>query len=139
MSSRATLAWRYWFVTALLLTAVVAGWGLAMPLAIALSAVQIGHFLYRERSLAAFPTQVRIGYLLWMLAAQWPPLEVMFWILFVGTWANVLAGYCPLARMMSLLPWNRTLAFSPRLVWTVFFTPPVQGSILQLVRRPATG
>jgi len=40
-------------------------------------------------------------------------------------------GYCTMARLVSLFPWNRTEAFSGRLLVRTFFSPPVRGNILQ--------
>jgi hypothetical protein len=49
----------------------------------------------------------------------------------VGTWAMVLVGYCPLARALSLLPWNRRQPLSADLVRRTFLSPPVRGSIVE--------
>lgn len=35
--------------------------------------------------------------------------------------------YCPLARMLYLLPWNRQEDFSVEFVARVFLSPPVEG------------
>ena len=43
----------------------------------------------------------------------------------------VLFGYCLLARVLSLFPWNRTEPFSMQLVLSTFFSAPVPGNILQ--------
>lgn len=125
------VSWWYWAATALLLIAALCGWSPGLPMATALSGVQVIHFGIRERSLTAFPVQVRIAYTLWLLVAMWPPLTWLIWVPAIGTPAQVLFGYCTLARCLSLLPWNRDEALSWRLVWRTFSMPPVRGCILQ--------
>lgn len=126
-----SLAWWYWLVTVCLLTAGVVGWPAGFQLAIGLTVFQLIHFAIRKRSLTAFPVQVRVGYLLLLLVALAEPLQWIYWIPTIGTWARVLCGYCTMARTVSLLPWNRKEAFSVSLLRRTFLCPPVRGSILQ--------
>jgi len=125
------ISWWYWAATSVLLIAGLAGHYEAFYLATALSGLQIAHFRLREDSFAAFPVQVRIAYTGLLLLALWPPLGWVFWIPAIGTPAQVLFGYCTLARCLSLLPWNRREFLSWRLVWRTFTAPPVKGNILQ--------
>jgi len=74
----------------------------------------------REGELAAFPVQVRAAYLALLVAGLYPPLGFIHWVQLVGTWAMVLVGYCPLARALSLLPWNRSQPLSAALVRRTF-------------------
>lgn len=126
-----TIGWWYWLVTVCLLTAGVLGWQTGFLLAIGLTLFQLIHFIMRERSLTAFPIQVRVGYLLLLLVALPVKLQLIYWIPMIGTWAQVLFGYCTMARMVSLLPWNRNQAFSVDLLKRTFFSAPVRGNILQ--------
>jgi len=89
------------------------------------------HFRLREGSFAAFPVQVRLAYTAILLVALWTPMNWLFWIPAIGTPAQVLFGYCALARCLSLLPWNRREPLSRRLVWRTFAAKPVRGNILQ--------
>jgi hypothetical protein len=123
--------WWYWLVTAILLAAYVAGSRAAIFAAIALGAVQLVHFAARERSLRAFPVQVRAAYLALLVVGLVPPLGFIHWVQLAGTWAMVLVGYCPLARALSLLPWNRRQPFSAALARRAFLSPPVRGSIVE--------
>lgn len=125
------LSWQYWFVTACLLTAGVAGYPTAFLLAIGLTVVQLIHFTIREGRVTAFPVQVRFWYLMLLLVALPEPLRVIYWIPTVGTWAQVIFGYCTMARCVSLLPWNRKEPFSFDLVSRTFFSRPVPGNIMQ--------
>lgn len=130
------ISWWYWAVTSVLLIVGLAGRFEAFYLAIVLSAFQVVHFRLREGSFAAFPVQVRVAYTGILLLALWPPVHWLFWIPAIGTVAQVLFGYCTLARLLSLLPWNRREPLSWRLVWRTFVSRPVKGNILQ--GQPAT-
>ena len=131
------IKWWYWLATAILLVGAVAGVSAAILAAIALTAVQLIHFATRERALAAFPVQVRAAYLALLVAGLYPPLGFIHWVQLVGTWAMVLVGYCPLARALSLLPWNRRQPLSADLVRRTFLSPPVRGSIVDAINdRP---
>jgi len=125
------LSWWYWAATSLLLIVGLAAQFHAFYLAIALSVVQVIHFRVRERSFAAFPVQVRMSYAGFLLLAAWTPMHWLFWLPAIGTPAQVLFGYCALARCLSLLPWNRREPFSSNLAWRTLSTPPLKGNILQ--------
>ena len=126
-----TLGWWYWLVTVCLLTAGLSGWTDGFRWAIALTAFQMIHFAIRERSITAFPVQVRFGYLLLLLVALPTPLQPLYWVPVIGTWAQIFFGYCTMARLVSLLPWNRKEPFSFTLVLRTFLSAPVRGNILQ--------
>jgi hypothetical protein len=125
------LSWWYWFVTACLLTAGVAGYKIGFVLAIGLSLVQLIHFSIREKSMTAFTVQVRFWFLIVVLVALPEPMQIIYWLPVAGTWARSIFGYCLLARTLSLLPWNRQVPFSSGLLIRAFFSRPVRGTILQ--------
>lgn len=123
MFPRRDLAWRYWFLTVILLAVgLLAKWQEAIPLVIGLSVVQVVHFIWREQRWTSFPVQVRLAYLGLLLLGLWPSFGWVHWIQFIGTTARVTVGYCLLSRMLSLLPWNRTETLSGELVYRTFFT-----------------
>jgi hypothetical protein len=125
------IGWRYWVVTAGLLTYGVLGNPIGFMLAIGLTVFQLFHFIVRERSITAFPIQVRFCHLLLLLVALPEPLQLIFWIPTIGTWAQIIFGYCTMARIVSLFPWNRSEKFSLALLKKTFFSRPVRGSIKQ--------
>lgn len=125
------VSWWYWAVTSVLLIVGLAGTFEAFYLAAGLSAVQVVHFRLREGSFAAFPVQVRVAYTALLLLALWEPMNLLFWVPAIGTPAQVLFGYCTLARCLALLPWNRRDPLTWRLAWRTFTAPPVRGNILQ--------
>lgn len=124
--------WWYWLVIVAFLSAGVSGWADGFLFAIGFSALQLMHFTLRERSIAAFPPQVRLGYLMMLLLFFSLPENFLwlFWLPTIGTWATVLFGYCSMARIVSLLPWNRKEAFSLGLLKRTFLSAPVRGNIL---------
>lgn len=125
------LSWWYWLATVGFLTGGVCGYPLGFLLAIGLTVIQLAHYALTEPSLAAFSIQVRAWYLGLLLVALPGPLQPLYWLPTIGTWALVLFGYCGMARFVSLLPWNRHRPLSLRLVRTTFLSPPVRGSILE--------
>ena len=125
------LSWCYWLVTACLLSAGVTGYTFAFLLAIGLTVFQLIHFAIRERSVTAFPVQVRFWYLMLLLVALPEPMHLIYWIPTVGTWAQLIFGYCTMARCVSLFPWNRSEPFSVALLMKTFFSRPGPGNILQ--------
>lgn len=129
------LSWWYWLVTACLLTAGVVGYPAGFLLAIGLTVFQLVHFAIREKSLNAFPVQVRFWYLVLLLVALPGPLQLIFWIPTIGTWAQIIFGYCTMARCVSLFPWNRSEPFTLDLLQRTFFSRPVRGNILQGLPR----
>lgn len=135
------ISWWYWAVTTALLFYGLAGNPAGFWLAISLSAIQIVHFGLREGGFSAFPVQVRLAYTAMLLLFLWPPFNILFWIPAVGTLAQVLFGYCPLARCLSLMPWNRREPISLALVRRAFLSRPVKGSVMQglpALRRSTT-
>jgi hypothetical protein len=135
MNQTRDMAWWYWLASAVLLVEGLSGCPLGFAPLIILTLIQILHFRIREggpglRGLGAFPVQVRIGYLLWLLGGLADPTGAMHGIQLAGTMAMVLFGYCPMARMVSLLPWNRRAPFSLNLVIRTFLAAPTGGSIL---------
>jgi hypothetical protein len=125
------VSWWFWLATAVLLTAGLMGRFEAFWLAAALSAVQVVFFRMREGRFTAFPVQVRLAYTALLVIALPPFMHWLFWIPAVGTWAQVLVGYCALARCLSLLPWNRREPLSWSLVRRTFLSRPVKGNVLQ--------
>lgn len=124
------IEWWYWLATVALLGVGLGGWNTAFYLAMLLTAVQLAHFAWRERSAGTLPVQVRAAYLGMLVAAQWQPLHALYWIQLVGTSALVLFDYCPLARVLSLFPWNRRRPLTFGLLRTTFTAPPRRRAVV---------
>lgn len=126
--TRKRIIWALWFVTWLGLLAglfdrrfyVAVAW---FTVAHALLMLALNRF-----RVAAYPVQVRIVYVLWVLVGTYVPhMTFLMYIATVGLIGNLFFGYCTLARMMYLLPWNREERFSLDLVARVFTTPRTEG------------
>ena len=125
------IGWWYWLITACLLTAGVLGNENGFILAIGLTVFQLVHFVIRERGVTGFPVQVRFWYLMLLLVSLPGPMQLLYWVPTIGTWAQIVFGYCTMARLVSLFPWNRDEPFSFSLLKKTFFSRPVRGSIKQ--------
>lgn len=125
------LAWQYWFITACFLTAGIAGYQIGFYLAIGLTIIQTIHFAIRKKSIIAFPVQVRFSYLILLLIALPQPMQFIYWIPTIGTWAQEIFGYCAMARLVSLFPWNREIQLSLNTITKTFFSKPIHGSVAQ--------
>lgn len=133
MKIRRDLAWHYWLATAVLLAFGLAGIEPAFAVAMALVMLQAAHFAYRSGRFTAFAVQVRLAYLGLLLLGQWEPLRFLNVLQLAGTSAMVVFGYCPLARFLALMPWNRAQPLSLQLIWRIVSMPPVPGSIVHAV------
>lgn len=125
------LGWWFWLATIPLLALYLTnGDATAIYIAMGLTLIQFAYYLNRDGHIAAFPVQVRIGYMVLLACGLYGPLFFIHWIQIVGTSAMVLFGYCPLARILSLFSWNREEPLSWNYTARAFLTPPVPGSIL---------
>lgn len=115
----------YWQLTALLLTAHLAGWHWGLACVLALSALQCLHFLLWHRSLRVMEVQVRLLYFaVLVLGASVPILHPLLALQLAGLTARLSLDYCLAARLLVLLPWNRSDPLSAAFVRRAFLTPP---------------
>ena len=124
--------WWVWLVSACLLLVGLMGMPKAFPATLLLSIAQFILFLARERAFNAFPVQLRLAYTLLLTICLLPPMRWLYWLPAVGTSALVIFGYCLLARMLSLLPWNRAEPITIDLLRRTFLSRP---RLLDRVRR----
>jgi hypothetical protein len=128
-------SWWHWALTVPLLAADVSGIRYAIETAIVLCAAMTGYYLIRIRAVKPFPVQIRLGYLTWLMFGLIPGFFWMHWIALFGTTAMVTVGYCPLHRMLKLLPFNRNEPLTGALVWRVFVTDPCAGGLIRWSRE----
>jgi len=124
-------SWWIWLATASLLAVGLAGAEIAFIGASLLSAAQTGSQLRQHKSLRPYPVQIRVAYTALLIVCFAPFLRWLYWLPTLGTFALVLFGYCLLARVLSLMLWNRTERLTFDLVYRTLFTAPVIGQ-----RRP---
>lgn len=130
-------AWWYWLATLTALAWGVAGWEPGYGIAMGVTLIHAAHWLRRGHRPSSLPMQVRIAYLGILALGLWPPLSLLHWMQLAGTSALLVFDYCPLARALSLMPWNRRVPLTGRLVLRVLLAPPVRGSALALVNNAA--
>jgi len=116
--------WWVWLVSACLLLVGLMGMPKAFPGTLLLSIAQFILFLARERAFKAFPVQLRLAYTLLLTICLLPPMRWLYWLPAVGTSALVIFGYCLMARMLSLLPWNRAEPITVDLLRRTFLSRP---------------
>lgn len=128
--------WWTWFATAILLLVGLCGRPEAFLVAMGVTAVQGTVMLLREKRVWAFPVQLRIAYLALLGICYLPHMTWLYWLPMVGTFALVFFGYCLLARVLSLLPWNRRESLSAELLWRTFVSRP---DLARVTRNQAAG
>lgn len=107
-ASPGDIRWWFWLVTLVFIVATLAGRPAAALAVIAISALQIVFFALQERSLAAFPTQIRIVYFLFTLCGLSAMLRLpIYALLLVGTVMVTFFGRCAIALVLQRMPWNR--------------------------------
>jgi hypothetical protein len=125
-----------WAVTcALLLAHLQGGAPWALPAAAALCTASLVWYGARLRSLRSYRMQIRIGVLAWLALSQAPGLAWILWVPVLGMAAQVLVGYCPMARLLDLLYWNRAEPFSAQLVCRTFTRAPGSEGLFRLGAR----
>lgn len=125
------IGWWYWLATAVLLTMGIFGNEQGFVWAIGLTSFQLIHYIIREKSLKDFPVQVRFWYLILLIISLPEAMQWLFWVPSIGTWAQIIFGYCTMARLVSLWPWNRSEKLSLKSLTKTFFSRPVKGSVQQ--------
>lgn len=121
----------YWAVTTVLIAAALSGVQYAYEAVVVFNVVQVIHFIWREKSLTAFPVEVRATYLALLVISQAPFMIWILWWQLIGTAAMVMFRYCFLARLLSLMPWRKVEPYSIALIKRTFFSAPVKGNVLQ--------
>jgi len=116
--------WWLWLATALLLAIGLADQPVFLVAAIVLSAAQSVFFMQEYRSLAPYSVQIRIALTVFLVICLLPSLRWLGWLPVLGIIARLLFAYCTMARLLSLMPWNRTVPMSLMLVQRTFLKPP---------------
>ena len=104
----ADLRWWFWAVTLVFIVAALIGWTPGYYVVIGISALQVVYFIAKERSLVAFPSQVRIVYFGLTLFGLWPDARfVVYVLLLVGTLLVTFFDRCSIAMILKQMPWNQ--------------------------------
>jgi hypothetical protein len=119
--------WWTWLMSAVLLAVGLTGWPVFFLAAIALSLGQCVFFLRTHRAFMPYTVQIRLAYTTLLAVCFVPGLRWLYWLPTLGTFALVLFGYCLMARVLSLAPWNRREYLTANLLHRTFCTAPVVG------------
>lgn len=121
-----------WALTAVLLAASLAGVAGSLAAALGLCAVSAVHYLAKLRSMRVYRVQIRLGFMAVAALALVPGLEQILWLPLLGTTSQLLFGYCPMARFLDLMPWNRRHSLTWRFLVGVVTRPPgAEGLLLR--------
>jgi hypothetical protein len=102
------IRWWFWLVTLAFIITALLGWFTAYYVVIAISALQVVFFLAQEKSLSAFPVQIRVAYFALTLFGLWPGVGVVIYlILLLGTIMVTFFGRCMIALGLKYMPWNK--------------------------------
>lgn len=75
-----------------------------------------------------FAVQVRLAFLaLVAIAVVVPGATPLLWLPLLGVAARVLTGYCLMARLVALLPWNRSRPLDLAALRQALFSAPTRG------------
>jgi hypothetical protein len=101
------IRWWFWAITLVFIVAALAGWTPGYYVVMGISAVQVLFFLAQEKSLSAFPTQIRIAYFALSLFGVWAEVRLLIYvILLLGTVMVTFFGRCAIALVLKQMPWN---------------------------------
>ena len=116
--------WWAWTLTAILLLIGLLGQPVGFLAAMLVTVAQGIVMFIREKSILAFAVQLRLAYVLLLGICFVPPMRWLYWLPTVGTFALVIFGYCLMARMLSLFPWNRQETLSVDLLHRTILSRP---------------
>jgi hypothetical protein len=108
-TDRTDIRWWFWAVTLVFIVAAVVGWSPGYYIVMAISGIQVLFFLAQEKSLSAFPTQIRIVYFAFTLFGLWPQVRLFIYaILLIGTVMVTFFARYVIALLLKQMPWNRS-------------------------------
>jgi hypothetical protein len=127
-----------WAVTAPLLAAHLAGVRGAWAAVLVLCAASIVYYALRLGGVRPMRVQVRLGFFALVSLGALPVAGWrILWLPLCGTTAQLFFGYCPMARMLHLMPWNRGGLPRWRDVVEVALRPPGDEGLLSSWRARA--
>ena len=98
----------FWVATLLCIVAALMGWNPGYYFGIGISAFQVFFYVIQEKSLSAWPVQVRVVYFAWSLLGLWPDGRfILYALLLLGTIMGAFFGRCSISMMLKLLAWNK--------------------------------
>lgn len=103
-----SLNWWFWFLSLVFIVAAIAGWANGYYLTMIVSLLNLFNSLNKEKSMAAFPVQIRLVYFVLTLVGFWPGGRIYVYIvLLIDTFMVTFTGKCSIALVLKYMPWNR--------------------------------
>ena len=99
--------WWFWPTTLVLIVIGLLGWPAGLAWAVLINGAQVIYFMVRERSVTAFPVQVRVMFFVLMALALLDPTRILFIALAVGSAMVTFLDRCLIARVLVHAPWNQ--------------------------------
>lgn len=99
--------WWFWPIIFAFMLSGMLGWLPGFYAVIIISAIQSVYFIYKEKSLKAFPSQVRFVYFLFTIIGILDPTRIWYGIMTISTFMVAFFDKCLLARILILMPWNK--------------------------------
>ncbi len=106
-------SWWVWLTAGLLLLGGLLASPACFQIALALALAQAVLFLVRDRTLSV-RAQTRFAFAALIAIFLLTGLHWLFWLPVAGIAVRVIFSYCGMARMLTLLPWNRRGENLPR-------------------------
>ena len=104
----ADFRWWFWAITLVFIVAALIGWTPGYYVVMGISAAQLLYFLVQEKSMVAFPAQIRAVYFGVTLFGFWPEVRfVIFALLLLGTTLVTFFERCSIALVLQHMPWNQ--------------------------------
>lgn len=121
----------YWQACVLGLFGGLLGARQAMAAGLVVCVGQLLHAIAANGPLLKLQIQVRLAYLLLYASGvtTWQYAWLIHLMMLTGTLMLLLVDYCFLARVLTLLPWNRSVPLDMRLAWRVITAPPGPGTV----------
>jgi hypothetical protein len=129
-------SWWQWVVTAPLLAAHLCEVPHALAAATLLCVAAAIVALRATGGWRPFPAQIRLAFLALLAAGTVPGLWWVHAVQAAGTTAMVTTGYCPLVRLLLLLPWNRDWPLNLETVAQTFLYRPGAGGLVRFGATP---
>lgn len=131
------VSWWHWLATIPLLAGSLAGQPGGLIAAMILCALAAAYFYYHLREVRPYPVQVRLAYLGLLAVGILPAMQWVHWVQLAGTTAMVTVGYCPLNRMLTLLPMNRDQPLTLSCFWQALVSEPFPGGLWKRASQTA--
>lgn len=124
-----SLSWWIWLSLTLTIAADISGFNAGNNLTNLIAIGQAVAWIVHYRSVTRFSCQVRIVFVIWIALSSIPTLGILSWSLLAGLLLSTFFGYCPIARMLVFLPFNRQNPLTFAKAGQILFHPPVATSL----------